>query len=152
MSLNSRAILDRVISHAMASGQFDRVAGHEPKNAPGNGLSCAVWVDRIEPVDEASGLNSTSAKVTVNVRVYGNMLAEPQDAIDPNMADAVDALMAAYTRDFTLGGTVRNIELLGETGAGMFAQAGYLEIDRKLYRVMTITVPAIVSDAWTQGG
>lgn len=150
--MNIRGILDRVISHAMQCGYFDRVAGHEPKNAPGTGLSAAVWVDRIEPVDEASGLASTSVRLVVNVRVYGSMLAEPQDAIDPNLFEAVDVLMAAYSADFTLGGTVRNVDLLGETGAGMFAQAGYLEIDRKLYRVMTITVPAIVSDAWTQGG
>jgi hypothetical protein len=78
------------------------------------------------------------------------MLAEPQDAIDPAMLDAVDLLCGAYSAGFTLGGALRSIDLLGTYGAPLSAKAGYLTQDSKLYRVMTITLPCIVNDLWTQ--
>ena len=39
------ALLAAVQSHAMRLGEFDRVAGHEPRNAPGRGVSCVFWLD-----------------------------------------------------------------------------------------------------------
>ena len=149
MALDISSILDGVVSHAMASGQFERVNQHEPKNAPGNGLTCAIWVDRIAPTT-ASGLASTSAVVTFRVRLYSGMLQEPQDAIDPNIVLAVDALMTAYSGDFDLGGNVRNVDLLGLAGIPLSAQAGYLNQDNKMFRVMDITLPVIVNDVWGQ--
>lgn len=150
MTLNISGILDGVVSHAMALGMFERVNQHEPKNNPGLGLTCAVWVDRIGPAPTGSGLQSTTALLVFSVRVYTSMLAEPQDMIDPNITAAVDALMAAYSGDFDLGGTVRNVDLLGQAGTPLSAQAGYLNLDGKLYRVMTITLPVVVNDVWDQ--
>lgn len=149
MALAVDEIVDVVMSHALASGYFDRVNGHEPKNAPGTGLSAAVWADSIRSV-QSSGLSSTSAAVVLNVRLYTSMLQEPQDAIDPAMLRAVSALFAAYSGDFTLGGNAREVDLLGSDGAPLQAKAGYLNQDQKLYRVMTITLPVIVNDAWDQ--
>jgi hypothetical protein len=148
MSLNTAATLDAIASHAMATGRFDRVNTHEPKNAPGNGLSVAIWVDSITPTQ--SGLAATTARVVYNVRVYTSMLSEPQDAIDPNLIEAADVLLEAYSGDFSLGGNVRNVDLLGASGPPLSAQAGYLSQDNKVYRVMTITLPLILNDAWTQ--
>jgi hypothetical protein len=149
MALAVDEIVDVVMSHALASGYFDRVNGHEPKNAPGNGLSAAVWADSVRSV-QSSGLSSTSAVVVLNVRLYTSMLQEPQDAIDPAMLRAVSALFDAYSSDFTLGGNAREVDLLGSDGAPLQAKAGYLNQDQKLYRVMTITLPVIVNDAWDQ--
>jgi hypothetical protein len=148
MGLNATGILDAIQSHALASGYFDRVNLHEPKNAPGNGLSAAIWVDEIRPV--ASGLAVTGALVTVNLRIFLNMLQEPQDAIDPNIVKAVDALMTAYSGDFTLGDLIRDVDLLGEHGDGLSAQAGYIEQDHKMFRVMTLKIPMVVNDVWAQ--
>lgn len=148
--MNVDAILDEVVSHAMALGLFERVNTHEPKNAPGHGLSAAIWVDSIGPVPLGSGLSSTTGRVAFQVRLFSNMLQEPQDAIDPEMVKAVDALLGAYSGDFDLGGSVRNVDLLGQAGAPMSAQAGYINQDGKLYRVMTIVLPVIVSDLWEQ--
>jgi hypothetical protein len=151
VSIDATAIMAAAGSHVAASGHFDRVAGHEPKNAPGRGLSAAVWVDRIAPVPAGSGLSRTSALVVLNVRAYTNMLADPPDAIDPNLVAAVDALMTAYSGDYDLGGLVRNVDLLGAAGGdGMSAQAGYIQQDGKLFRVFTITLPLIISDVWEQ--
>lgn len=152
MSIDATAIMSAVASHAAASGHFDRVTLHEPKNKPGNGLSAAVWVQYLGPVPAGSSLRATSAVVTVNVRVMSNMLTEPQDEIDPNVLAAVDALMAAYSGDFELGGLVRNVDLLGQSGQRLEARAGYLPMGNPpvMYRVMTVNVPMIVNDAWEQ--
>lgn len=148
--LDGVALMDGVADRARRTGLFEKVNGHEPKNSPGNGLTAAVWVDTIDPIALASGLAVTSARVPVMVRIYTNMLMEPQDAIDPNIINAVSVLMGEYAGDFDLGGLVRNVDLLGQHGVPLRAQAGYLEQDKKLYRVMTITVPLIVNDVWNQ--
>lgn len=148
--MNITVILDGLVSHALASGLFERVNAHEPKSAPGNGLTAAVWADEIGPDPGSSGLAATSGVVTFLVRLYTSMLSEPQDAIDPLMLSAVDTLMTAYSGDFELSGAARCVDLLGQTGKTLSAKAGYLNQDSKVYRVMTITVPVIVSDVWDQ--
>jgi len=149
MALDVDGIVNAVISHAMASGYFDKVNGHEPKNAPGNGLTAGVWFETMRPV-LSSGLDSASALLVLNVRLYTSMLQEPQDAIDPDMLRAVSALFTAYAGDFTLGGLVREVDLFGAEGAPLQAKAGYINQDNRLYRVITITLPVIVNDAWDE--
>ncbi len=149
MTIQVRAILDATVSHALSLGYFDRVNEHEPKIAPGNGITCALWLDRVEPI-KASGLNSTSVRLALNIRTYQSMLSEPRDLVDPSMLTAVDGLLGAYSGDFTLGNLIRSVDLLGAYGTGMNAQAGYIEQDKRLFRVMTITLPLIVNDVWNQ--
>lgn len=150
-ALQFQDILDHLTSHAMRTGMFDRVNTHEPKNKPGRGLTCALWVDRIEPARSRSGLTHTDVRVVCNVRVYTNMLQNPQDMIDPQVVNAADTLMEAYSGDFQLGNEDRFIDLLGITqGHPLFCQSGYINIDNMVFRVLTITVPVIVSNAWAQ--
>lgn len=142
--------IDALVSHAQLLGVFDQVNGHEPKIAPGQGITCAVWSQTIEPARGKSGLASTTVRLVMNVRLYMDMLKEPQDYIDPAMVGAADQLMNAYSGDFTLDGLIRNVDLLGETGTPMRAEAGYQEIGGQMNRIITITVPLIINDAWNQ--
>jgi hypothetical protein len=148
--VETEAITDAVVSHAMSLGIFEVVNQHEPKNKPGRGLTCAVWIQSIVPLPAASGLNRSSGRLLFNVRIYTNMLQEPQDAIDPEMIRAVDLLFQAYHEDFSLDGLVRNVDLLGQFGIPLTAQAGYLEQDKGLFRIITIQLPLIVNDLWEQ--
>ena len=158
MALDIRGILAAVESHAAASGRFDRVLrfepehprGHEPTNMPGYGVTCAVWMQDITHVPALSGTNTSSVKVDVNLRLYRVMLADPLDLVDPEMVEAVDDLFTAYSGDFTLGGAVMMVDLLGAYGAGLAAQAGYLEQDEHMYRIYTITLPLVLADQYTQ--
>lgn len=149
MSLNPSGLVAAVVSHAAATGRFERVNSHQPSNAPGNGLTASVWMESLVPA-RSSGLASTSLRVTLNVRLYSNMLAEPEDQIDPKLMEAVDVLLAAYSGDFTLGGLAMNVDLLGMSGEALSAQAGYMSQDNKLFRIVTITLPVILSDVWDQ--
>lgn len=151
MAINPQDLIDRLASHAQTTGYFDRVNQHEPKSKPGRGLTCAIWVDRIEPARGRSGLAATSVRVVFNVRVYTNMLQNPQDMIDPQIMIAADALFEAYSGDFDLGGDNQWIDLLGATqGHDLFGQSGYINIDNMTFRVFTMTVPVIVENAWVQ--
>lgn len=148
-ALNAAALLGAAVDHALRLGLFEKVNQHEPKAAPGKGLSAAVWVQRLQPV-RSSGLASTSVRVELRERLYTSMIQDPQDGIDPNLLDATDALMAAYSADFTLGSLVRSVDLLGAHGDPLSAQAGYLNQDGQLLRVMDITLPLLVNDLWEQ--
>jgi len=148
--MNVSAIFDAIVSHAMTTGLFERVNTHEPRNAPGNGLTCAVWAQSINPALGGSGLASTSGLIGFVVQIYCSMNTEPLDSVDATVIAAVDALMTDYSGDFELGGNVRNIDLLGQYGKPLSMEAGYLEIDETLYRIMTIALPVVVNDLWNQ--
>lgn len=149
MTFDPQAVFDTIQNHALTSGWFERVGTHEPKNAPGTGLTCAIWSDHIGLV-QSSGLDQSSVRVIFKVRVYSNMIQEPQDGIDPNVVAATCGLFAAYNTDFELGGEARHIDLLGSEGDPLYAEAGYLEVAGRMYRVMTISLPVIFNDAWGQ--
>ncbi len=150
MALGIVGITDSVQSHAQSLGMFEVVTLHEPKSKPTSGLTCGIWADRVAPYPAGSGLNTTTALVVMAVRLYMPMLSQPYDDIDTNMVAAVDALMRAYSGAFTLEGQVREVDLLGESGTSLSGQAGYIEQDRTMYRVYTITLPLIVNDLWAQ--
>lgn len=150
MALDFTGLVNAAVSHAQTLGLFEGGTTHEPKSAPGSGRRWAIWLRRVGPAPGGSGLISTTGRVELTVRVYQNMLAEPQDEIDADMAAAIDALFVAYSGDFTLGGLAREVDLLGEYGAPLSGEAGYLPQDGRLYRVFDIALPLIVNDLWEQ--
>lgn len=149
MGFDVPAVENAIVSHAMESGHCDRVNLHEPKNAPGNGVTAATWVREMKSI-RSSGLASTSIRVIWNIRIYLPMFQEPQDLIDRNVLTATAALMKAYTGDFELGGQARHIDVLGAHGEPLQADAGYLTQDEREYRAMVITLPVIFNDVWSQ--
>lgn len=142
MTLGVTGLLATLVSHAKTLGRFAAVLDYEPKAAPDpHGVTLALWADPIEAVPEDSGLNSVTARVTFAGRLYRSMLKEPQS--DAEILGALDAYMVALSGDFTLGGTVRNIELLA-----MAATPGYIVQDSKLFRTVDLRIPLIVNDLW----
>lgn len=145
-------VYDKVQSHAMRLGVFDQFALHEPKSAPPQGITWAMWLQSVAPAARASGVCATTLRLEFMIRFYRNMMSEPQDAIDASILMAFDALGAAYTGDATLEDEVMTVDLLGMYGAPFAGRAGYLNQDGRLYRVFDVTLPIILDDAWTQAG
>lgn len=145
-------IIDAVVSDVQMSGYFDKVMQHEPKSKPGTGLTAALWCDHIEPLGEQSGLSVTSGRLLFIIQIYQNMLAEPQDDIDPMMMKAVSNLFRRWhdNFDFDLDPVVSHVDVFGMYGEKMKAQAGYVEIDDTLQRVYVIRLPLICNDIWPQ--
>lgn len=149
--LDIDAPLKNIVSLAAKTGYFKRVNKHEPKSAPDNtGLTLAVFLADIRPIPNQSGQNSTTGLVAFTGRIFGNMLKEPADFIDPNIGNAAAKLMEALSGDFELGGTCKSVDLLGQTGTPLSARAGYLEIDRKNFRIVDVYIPVIVNDIFPQ--
>ena len=153
-NLNEAAVLavfDKIVSYAQASGRFDQVNQHEPKNGPGVGLICSIWVQSLRPTVN-SGIAATSGVLQMNLRLYMNFRSEPFDQIDYSILTSALWLMAAFTGDFDFGNVanIRNIDVLGIEGTAMSANAGYVEIDKTVYRVMTVALPIILNDIFIQ--
>jgi len=146
LPFDAAAIFAAAADHAYASGLFDRVTGHEPKSAPGSGLTAAFWLADLRPVPAESGLSLTTYRLVLSIRIYNPMLQEPQDGIDPAILTATGALVIAYSGDFTLGGLVKSVDLLGRAGEPLAGRAGYIEQDKRLYRAVVITLPLILND------
>lgn len=143
-------ILDQLVSHALTLGLFELVNTSEPKSAPGWGLSYFLWLDQLIPVPERSGLASTSVAMIWTGRILGNAFAEPIDQIDPNMTRAGATLIGEYHGNYSLGGKVTALDLLGMSGHRLLGQAGFININNRFYRVMTITIPMLCDDVWPQ--
>lgn len=143
-----RALFNGVVSVPMALGVFDKVNSHEPENPPGKGVNCSVTLGPIAPA--SSGLASTSLKITFLVRIYSSLEQRPLDPVDPELLVATAALIGAYSggfelTGFTSPGVVRDIALAEVTAA-----PAYLIQDGKGFRVMEVTVPIEINDAFDQ--
>jgi hypothetical protein len=140
---DATALFSQLTSHAKALKIFERVNSHEPENTPGSGLSCSITLGSIAADPAASGLAAVSGTITFMVRVWSSMMQKPLDAVDPAVLGAVSVLLAEYSGHFTLGGTVRDIDLLA-----LKAQAAYLNSEGKEFRTIEISVPIVVNDLW----
>lgn len=145
-------LFDAMVSEIQLSGYFDKVNTHEPKRKPGRGLTAAVWLQTLEPVGLVSGLDKSSALAVFIARFYILMQKEPQDYIDPSLMMASSNVMRRFhdNFDFNLDPMVRNVDVFGQCGTVMRLQAGYVEQDNAMFRVMDLTVPVILNDVWPQ--
>lgn len=142
-------LLTAVADAAAKSGWCQSAQTFEPKSAPQSDFHFAVTMMNASPTH--SGLISTTFRIELACRIYVSMLREPQDSIDPDITAAAWDLIQSYSSGFTLGGLVRNVDLLGESGEPLDLKFGYIGIDKRLYRIAEITLPVIVSDVFTQG-
>jgi hypothetical protein len=149
--MDARGIFNALISHAQGTGVFTNVNGHEPKSAPSlaDQVNLALFGGPIVPV-QSSGLNSVSVRWQIDGRVFMNAFSEPADDIDPEIAIATATYFAALVGDFTLGGLVRHIDVFGSDGEPMEATPGYMEQDKKVFRVMDLRIPLIINDLWEE--
>lgn len=141
---------DSVSSLAQSLGVFDAVTQHEPKNAPGKGLSLSIFADQFQPT-QTSGLAATSVRFDLIAQLRCSMLREPQDDIDFDLTEAADALCAAISANFDLDAGLRAVDLLGQHGVMLGGRFGYIDHGGHKYRAVDVIIPCIVNDAWTQG-
>ena len=118
MSLNSAAVFDAIFSHAAASGYFERVNLHEPKNAPGNGSPPPCGLTASTP-SARSGLASTSARVTIMLRIYQNMLSSRKTSSTPTSPPRgrADGRLQRRLRARRLGPPHRHLRRVGRLRA-----------------------------------
>lgn len=148
--LQTTPIFDALAGHALKLGMYQKVNTHEPYAAPQNGVTASIMLASIRPARRMSGLAATTMLVEHVWRSQINMTAEPADDIDRNLQMVVDAALTALSADYTLGGLVKEIDLLGDASEGLRMLPGYLNQDGKLFRIADIFVPTVHNDAYPQ--
>jgi hypothetical protein len=150
MAFNIKSTLEAVQSHILSSGYAREIVSiGEPKQPPQGGDSSfrfAIFMDNVEVVETT--LNTSIEKITVAIRIYRNMLAEPVDRVELQMAEAVSELGSSLMGDFSLGDTIRNIDF-GQYGGGFTINWGYVELGGTMFRIADFTLPLIVDDSAT---
>jgi hypothetical protein len=156
VALDTQLYMDALISHALSSGHFVSVNAVDVGSTPTNeGLTAVLWPRRITPAPGRSGLASTSVVMTFVMRLFHSSVSDPLGQIDPIMLNATDALLNAFSGDFTLGGIVAEVDLLGQYGEQLRSDSGWLDMgggadESKKFRIVDITIPLIINDIWTQ--
>jgi hypothetical protein len=138
------ALFKAIQSYASELGIFTNVDLHEPWNAPGNRLFCSINLGTVRPV-MSSGLAAVSGQVVLVIRIWSSALQKPLDGIDPEILSAACSLMGALAGGFTLGQTVRDVELMA-----MSAQPAYVDFEGKPFRVVELTVPVVINDMFAE--
>ena len=148
MAFAAQASLQTLHSHLATSGFIPGgVQIGEPKE-PVKGIFAAVYMVSASVV----GLfldGGTEELHVVNVRLYEDMKAEPQEDIEFRMAKAVSEITSDFIADYTLGTEVRHIDIGGINGTPMSAEWGYTDLGGLMYRTVDITVPLTVDDSAT---
>jgi len=139
---DAEALFSRIRSAAKKLGFAAAVIGHDPEAAPPAGLSYSIMLGPVKPI-LSSGLDAVSGEITLMVHVWSSASKRPLDKVDPDVLWATCALMGALAGSFTLGETVRDIDIYSITAA-----PGYVPFEGKEYRVMQITVPIEINDMW----
>jgi hypothetical protein len=151
VSVDVYGLYAQVVSHAKRLGVFPSVLTHEPKSLPKETPCCAISLDRFEPIAEVSGLAATSMRVVFTVRLYRLFNEQPEDDIDKKLLDAAAKLMESYNGDIQLGDeSSMGIDVLGAYGDSLKAEYGYTDIDGAMVRLVTITLPVVLADAFPQ--
>lgn len=148
--LNTAAVLSALVSHGQSLGVFDAVYPGEPKAKPTEkGLHLTIFYDRWLP-STRPGLAVTSVVEVWNLRVGLPMLAQPVGEVERQVLTGMDRMMESLNSDFTLGGLIAGIDIMGMSGIGMSGRAGYLNHDGTLFRVINNEVPLLLDDVWEQ--
>lgn len=141
----ANALYASLKSAALELGLFQAVDTHEPLNAPGNRLFCSIVLGPLRPLPAASGLSAVSGQITFDFHLWSSAMQKPYDNIDPEILAAAAALMGQLSGEFTLGETVRNIDLFS-----MSAQPGWVDFEGKQFRVVTVSAPVVINDLWVE--
>ena len=78
-----------------------------------------------------------------------DLLAEPADRVETDLAKVVSKYINLILADSNLGGTIKTIDVAGMSGEAVGARWGIVTIDNKMFRVVDITIPCLVDDSAT---
>lgn len=143
MAFDVTASARAVQSHLEASGRFVHVQIGEPKNVVDQaGFVAAIFNESMRVVGTTMG--ATIQQHVLTIRLYRNMLAEPEESIELEGSLFVSAILSLFLGDFELGGSIRNVDVAGQEGQALEARWAYGDVSGKLYRLADITLPLIV--------
>jgi hypothetical protein len=146
-----------LVTHAQELGIFEVVYQGEPKMAPTNGLTIALYVggtgdQGFSVVARRSGLATVAKRIVITARIHLPMLHEPTSEIESTILGAAEQYIDSLIGDYMLGSTVDFLDIFGAYGAAVSGLPGYITIDSKIFRVMSITIPVVLESEVTENG
>jgi TATA-box binding protein (TBP) (component of TFIID and TFIIIB) len=154
MAFEIKNTLHAVETYVQNLGLFSTVQIGEPKQALGQGLHAAIYMQSVSISLIYLG-GDTRENHLVQLRIYRDMLAEytdPQNNLETELASAVSKLMSNLLGDTDLESSVMSIDAAGMDGASMAATYGYIQLGGVMYRVVDIAIPLIVNGSATLVG
>jgi hypothetical protein len=154
MAFEIKNTLHAVETYVQNLGLFSTVQIGEPKQAVGQGLHAALYMQSVSITTIYLGGDTRESHV-VQLRIYKDMLAEytdPQNSLEAELASAVSKLMSNLLGDTDLESSVMSIDAGGIDGTAMSATYGYVTIGGVMYRVVDIGIPLIVNGSATLVG
>lgn len=143
------AVLAALLDHAKQQGGYE-VSRIGEFRKPTKGLAFCVFPSHYGSAVSGSGLADTAAVLQATARVQMPMTYQPEEALDGIVIDAADGYLGRLNGAFTLGGLVRNVDLLAEQGVPMVWEFGYIVIDQTAFRIADLPVRVVLNDQWTQ--
>src|SRR3990172_3894021 len=104
MPFNVRPTLEAMLSYLQASGRVQHAQIGEPKAPPSSGSSAAIYMNNARITKVTLG-GSTIEQHVVTIRLYRNMLAEPEGENEYALSQAVAEISDDLLGDFDLGAT-----------------------------------------------
>lgn len=139
----------RVIeSKVKATGQVAMAQVGEPKAPPSTLPAVAIFMDSVR-IYKMTVDGGTGEVYTVNLRVYADMLKEPQEWNEYGLAEVAENLVNKLLTDADLNSKVMTIDAAGIAGEGVGLRWGYLDVSGKMHRIVDITLPLLVNDSVT---
>ncbi len=142
-------IRDALVRLCKKTGRYERGGSHEPKAAPGKGLTYIVLLTSETAI--GGGLNTTSTLLVYTISSRLSALYEPQDDIDIKLGGATRDLARRLAGNYKLGvDAVRSVDVKGIHGQPLNWTSGYVYHADKWFRSFDLRVPIIINDAWPE--
>lgn len=123
--------------------RFQAVLIGEPKAPPSGDYTAALFPTGGKVVQVPLAGPPTECH-DVLLRIYRNMLALPTEDTETEIMRCVAAVMDELYGHFTVGGTIRNVDLGGEFGESPNVKYGYLEVSGTMYRIADVRYGLVV--------
>jgi hypothetical protein len=147
MAFDISRTLEVITNHLSTSGYFAHIELGDPKAPPSENIAAYVLMDKVSVVEMT--LQSPRELHVVTIRLFKNMLEEPQSGIETEMARAASDIMASFYGEFDLDETIVFIDIAGIYGSPMSAEWGYIDSNHVMFRTCDINIPLIVDDSGT---
>ena len=140
--------LIQISTYFAKAGYFNTVLIGEPKGPPlGEGLTAAIFLNSVAVAQLTMGTTIESHVLTI--RIYRDMLKEPVESIEFELAEAVSQVSNSLLGDIDLGNRIRAIDVGGIYAAPYRTNFGYVEVSGIMFRVADIVFGLIVDDSAT---
>ena len=139
--------LDRIVTYLQGDGGISSAQAGDPKAPPVGVTRVFASVIMRSTSIVALTLNGTIELHVILIRLYRDMLAEPQKSIEIDLATAAQRIQADIAGEYDLGGSIRSVDVGGSYGEPLRTDWGYVTISNTMYRIVDITVPLLVDDS-----